>query len=456
MTIGINQRLAALPPSQQEALQRVQNALLSDIATEAAKYERALAAEVRAAISRLRKLKFKPEKVRKELRRIFAKADARLQAIVLGLVDDAARYADTYALRLMKYNVTQTHPLKPHEIAWATQGLGGGAARAAIAYARGRTAGDKGALFSQRGKLALSNRIHKMTRQELEEVTSRVVRAIREGQSLAFASRELVAAAPTGLAKGESFPKLIRQIKKKFAKLDKLTGGGLTTEKRRLAGYLKALERGQKVDLRKLRDTAARVKDLEYLYKAAAKEEVPKIRKYYKKLKGGIPDKKLAEKLGVSRIKAGRMQGAWLSLADDLEAGKAAEASIKRWAYSKQRYRAETVMYSESVAAFRQRQVQFAEDREWIIAYRVVLTRGRHARFVAQKPGKLKALGGAHCLCETYDGKLITLQEFKEQWYRGFHPNCGCQFLEVVDRSRMLSTPVTDRERQEYAARHES
>ncbi len=391
---------AFLPDSQLEHLEKIQNALLRDLANEVSRLDKKLSSQVRATIVKLRKTGYKPNRIRAEIEGLLEWVGSQNQRQLLRLVQDAKDYADRYQRRLLRYSVAQTHPLTPSEIKWASEGMGGAPARAAISYARGRTAGDKGALFSKKGQVALSRQLHLLTSQEIDEVTGAVLRSISEAQELGFASRELVEASRYGLGKGQSLPKLVREVQGKAATLAHVTGGNLAPE-------------------------------------------IEQNRKYAKRLKGGIQNAMEAKKIGVPLkkgvpfVRAGRMQAAYMELIDDLEKGTAAEAAIKKWAYQKQRYNAETILYSETTAAFRQRQVQFAEGKPWIIGYQVKLNRGRHARWKASKPGKLKKLGGRSCVCEVYDGTIITVEEYRDQWYRGFHPRCSCRFREVVDREAM-------------------
>jgi len=382
---------ASLPESQLEALEHVQNALVSDARRAATEISKSLGVRVRDMTARLKAARWNKTLVEAQIKELMAEFGADLTKHVFGLIRDAAGYVERYQRRLIRYRVEQKEPLKPSEIKWASEGRGKGPARSAAAYAR--AAGKEGNPFLKSGRLALSNKIHKMTRYEAEEVTRRVIRSIREAQSLEFASRELVDVARHGLGKGESLPKLIKQVQEKAKNLEITIGPD------------------------------------------EFQEEMGAIKAYLRRLKGGIPDMEYAKKIGVPLkrgvpfVRAGRMQGAYMELVKDLADGRAAEKAVKKWVYQKQRYRAEMICHSEATSAFRLRQAQRGEQRPWIIGYTVKLNRGGHTRWVASKPGKQKSLGtnakgkGIYrCACEFYNGLTISVRDYVDQFYRGFHP----------------------------------
>lgn len=394
--------LVTLPPHQQADLHRIQRGMLRELAEALGALDAKLSTDLKKVIVRLDRAGWNLLRVRVEVERVIVKHWQRVGVTTVALIRDAERHAETYMRRLAHFGVHTRNwePIAASKVqAWQAPGRGTGLAESVLAYVRGKPAG---ALKADRGKrvLELSQHLHDIGARESGEVTARVVRAIREGQSLDFASRELVTQwgtrwkGPIG-AKAE-FPKLINNLKDKIDRLGKVTGDDLKQELRQLRRYITTLKPG------------------------------------------------------------GRMRAAYSELITDLSEGKAAKSALDKWGHQKQRYLATRIIETEQQEAFRAAQIERGRQMPWLVGYRWHMNRTRHQRFLRSKPGKIsgaragrtrggriKGLAGKHCICEAMDGTVVSREEYESQWRAGGHPHCCCFFEEVFDREKMFALPET-------------
>ena len=397
-----------LPPHQLEELHKIQRGMLAELAEALDDLDEALSADLKAAIIHLDRNGWKLPMVRARIGRVLTKYWNRVDQGVLALVDDAARHAETYMQRLVHFGVMgrTLEPIQPSKIqAWTKAGAGRGGARAVLAYVMGKPAGTKTAGKSPRVRsLDLSRNIHRFGRGQLEEVTGRVIRAVREAQGLEFAGRELVTQWKRGkvVGGGEIKPRVIREIEARIDRLGKLTGDDL-------------------------------------------KQSLDELHQAMRKLKQG-----------------GRMKAAYAELIEDLDKGKIASSSLDKWVHQKQRYVAERIVETETQGMFRLAQVEAGDKLPWIIGYRWHMNRAKHRRWKYQKPGKFsgararrtlgrgkrgKRLIGKSCVCEAMAGTVISPEEYKSRWIRGGHPHCACFFEEVFSEKKLLEARETPDEK---------
>lgn len=387
-----------LPPHQWEDLHKIQRGMLRELANALGPVDRQLAADLQAAVRRMARAAWSRLAIQMELEKVLAKHATRVDATTRRLIESAGEHADQYIERLIRFGVAARtlEPIPASKVAfWTRPGAGTGAAEAVVAFARGRPIGSI---------LNLSRDLHRFYVGQAQEVTQRVLTAIREAQTVEFAARELTSNWPRirgalrtrgPIGAGARTPQLIEQIRSSIRELGKVTD----------------------LDLANLRN-------------------------YLVRLKPG-----------------GRMRLAYAELITDLSGGKAAEKAVEKWGHQKQRYNAERVIATEQQRAFRLAQIERSAKMPGLIGYRWRMNRAKHARFLRSKPGKFSAaragrtkggriggLAGKHCICEAMDGQIVSVEDYQSEWSAGGHPHCACFFEEVFDRNRMFKAPETAEE----------
>ncbi len=339
-----------VPSTQDARIKVIRKAHLDSILEAVRSINVGMAASVREAIDRISRGGWTQFAVRREMRALYQVYGSRVQRQLVDLVADAADFGSQYADRLVRFGVTDAQTIPPSAIKWALT-AGSGNSAAVIALIKSRSAGGRKA-FS--GRLTLSDRLHKMTTREAREVTTRTLRAIREGQSLGFASRELVRG---GFAQDlENLPKLMRKVVRSARRMEGLTG----------------------VDLSK---------------------DLRALRRYASRLKAG-----------------GRMQAAYVELLDKLQGfdpkkteGAQLNKALDGFVHQRQRYAAERVLRTEAETSFRQARLARDEGKTWLKGYIWRLQRGGSIGCICEslngklmKPAEARAYaGGGHpdCSC---------------------------------------------------------
>lgn len=402
---------ATLPPWQLEDLHKIQRGMLRELAETMEALDSRLARDLKRAIIRLDRLGWRQDRVRMVIGAVVAAHWDRVDHAALETIKSAERHAETYMRRLAHFAVTTRtlEPIMPSKVAfWTAPGRGRPTAQAVVAYTRGKPPGAVAAL--------LSTDLHRIAANEAAEVSNRVLTAIREAQSIEYASRDLVTQWPRGISpisRGRGpigyqvqWPAKIKEIQSHINNLGKVTGDTLKADLSGLRGYLTRLKPG------------------------------------------------------------GRMRLGYAELVHDLAKGKAAEASLDKWAHQKQRYLAERILETEQQRAFRLAQIEMGAGIPGLIGYRWHMNRSKHARYLRSKPGRIsparagrmmgglgpgakgRRLAGKHCICEAMDGTIISLEDFKGHWSAGGHPHCACFFEEVFDTTAMLKAAETSEEKQ--------
>jgi hypothetical protein len=199
-----------------------------------------LAAEVQSAIRRIADRDWTRKAVKEELAALNAKYSTRLESNLIGLVRDSANYGNRYQERVERYGLAYATAILASEVDWAYKSR----PQAVIAYIKGRAAAAKRAF---RGELTVSDRLHKMTRRELREITRRVLTAIREGQNIGAAGHELLEASKGFAVKMKIPPKTLTQFTDAVRKMETLLDVDHSAELAKLERYVKRLQAGGRV-----------------------------------------------------------------------------------------------------------------------------------------------------------------------------------------------------------------
>jgi hypothetical protein len=339
-----------IPNSQNSRVKAIRKAFLDRVLESVKAIESGMLGNIQLALDRIRRGNWTQLAVRRELAVLYSTYQSRLQRNLLDLVRDAADFGGQYANRLVQFGVTDAEVIPPSAVKWALK-AGSGNTDAAIALIKNRSAGGRRA-FS--GRLSLSDRLHKMTSRDLKEVTTRTLRAIREGQSLGFASRELTSASAGFAQDLEKVPKLVRNLQRSARRMEGLTG----------------------VDLQK---------------------DLNALRRYAKRLKPG-----------------GRMQSAYSELLQKFEkydpkktSGKQLQSALEGFTHQRQRAAAERIIRTESQTAFRQARLDRDVGKPWLVGYKWRLRRGGNIGCICESlNGKLLTpaeartyAGGGHPNC---------------------------------------------------------
>lgn len=286
---------------QQKELDRIQAQMLTDANKQVRLFERKLQAEVKVITKRLQKTGYSKRAINTQVKALLTRNKKLLKQITERMTKDAEKYSQRFLKKLASYDVKTMTPIPASKLKYlkATRGN----VRAALAYAK------------ERASIPLSRALHRVTVGQTRQAALQVNRAIREAQSLQNASRDLVKAIK-GVGAKEKLPKLVKRTLKQTKKLDRVTGGLLKPEVKKLSSYLKKLKPG------------------------------------------------------------GRMRGAYIELVDDLQKNKAGNAAIDKWVYQKQRYNAERIIKTETQAAFRRAQINASIGKPWVVGYIWHLNRG--------------------------------------------------------------------------------
>jgi hypothetical protein len=447
-----------LPASQADKLFDIREAMLRNMVAAVEDYDALLQPAAERLRQEIRRAEGLPRAkrsraVRAAVRRFYGTAGTGLGQAIGGLFADADGFVQRYERGLVDYRVSER--LDPEAAlagSEAVAGIAGGAGGAgaavalaarqlgtepapeAVAAVRREAVDDMGQGFKRRmaageravadlrragemqpypdqGLQQLSKRIHGQALADSREASRVVLRAIREGQNVEEAARDLQRlVGKRGLVVGgkEELPRLVRELKDAGRALAAAGGPAEQAEwsrvRRQLARYTRGLKPGSTVQ------------------------------------KGYV---ELLRRLQRPKFRLDQLDGV-----------------VDRWGYWKQRHVAERHIRTQQAAAYRARQVeQDARQRAWIVGYIWRLNRRAHTKWVKGgrslgKPGPLirgrrpsgrKALGGARCICEVMNGKLISVETARE-YPNGGHPHCNCTFEPVYNRAAMLSAPVTAEE----------
>lgn len=340
--------MISLDSREMKKVEKIRRAMLRDLAGVIGDIDEDLGRDIKVMIRRVKKAKWKVSEVRKEVSRLMDSHYGRAERECIKLVEDAASYAQDYARRIIELAPKHYTPIPPSKVAWISKEALGNV-KAATSLVVGRSAGtDK----MYKGMLKLSKRFHGLANEQTRKVSSMVVRAIRESQSINFASRDIVNLIKLG--NNKKLPKVLRDLRQAASKLNALTGGEL-------------------------------------------KDELVKIKRYMRRINEG-----------------GRVGGAYQELIQKLstargEPGPAVERAISTWTHHKQRYYAERIIETETNAAFRASTIEEVSENTALVGFYWVLNRSSVRSFgcaceqldgQALKPDEARRLqGGAHPFC---------------------------------------------------------
>lgn len=329
-------------------VEKMRRAMLRDLAGVLEDMDADLGKDIKAMIKKIKDSGWKKAHVRKHVSELMNKYYGRAERECIKLVEDASLYAEDYARRIIELAPKHYTPIPPSQVAWITKEALGNV-KAATSLVVGRSAGTD-ELY--KGMLKLSKRFHGLASEQIRKVSAMVVRAIRETQSVHFASRDIVNLVKLGA--NEKLPKVLRDLRKAASKLNNLTGGEL-------------------------------------------KSELIKIKRYMRRINEG-----------------GRVGGAYQELIQSLtnargEPGPAIEKAISTWTHHKQRYYAERIIETETNAAFRAATIDEVSENQALVGFRWMLNRSSARSFgcaceqldgQALRPDEARRLqGGAHPFC---------------------------------------------------------
>jgi hypothetical protein len=168
-----------------------------------------------------------------------------------------------------------------------------------------------------------------------------------------------------------------------------------------------------------------------------------------------------AEKYTAGLAENSRTYTAWREAIDRIQkqGAKGVDEALNRWGVEKQRYNAERILQTETMAAYRSEQYLRDKEKPYVVGYIWRMNKGARKRFVKRvaptrsfpMPGQPKKSGKhGRCICELLDGKRLG-RDAPAEYPRGGHPHCCCWFEPVVDQRLVLDAPITANERAKWA-----
>lgn len=393
-------------------MRKLRGSLLDNLADAADELGASLDGDVRKAIAAIKRGKHTDVVIRRETRKLTTRHTGRLAKTLAGQVKHAASLAKRYA-EIMNAMAAQGRKGEPLT-AFATEtAIRTGKHRARQALApevllnqKGRTptrfVGDhilKDNVNPWRQVRVLSKELHGRALRAADDISTQVIAATREAKSLT-----------------ESATSLIRVVR--------ATGKGELGQGAELSQLMKDVEKAGKA--LNQRGSAADLKEWQRLRRQMEKKV-----------------KRLAE--------GGRTQSSLIELLQRTkkDSAKGIDRAMRQQVAFKQKYNAERILQTETLAAYKADQVLSDQKHDFVVGYIWRMNRAARAGFVRRRTSKSGRIIGAkryrrggrrrRCVCEELNGKRLSKEAVAGRTARLMaHPHCMC-FLEPVMSKKLLS-----------------
>lgn len=413
--------LVTLPKSQLRRMHKLRDALLTHLADAADDLGASLDGDVRRVIRRIKASGYEDRVIRREVKALVRRHHTRLGRAMGGQIKHAAGMAQRYE-DLIKAFAAQATPTAPVMFAaYATTRLlreGLTSARQALApevllgqYQRAtpiRFVADR--ILKQhvrpwRNVRVLSSELHGRAVAVADEVTTQVLAAVREAKQLTEASTAL-----------------IRAVRK--------TGAGELAGNQKLSALMDRVQAAGHA-----------------LNRRGGDEALAEWAKVRWELKRNM--RRLAE--------GGRARSSLLELLQNTSdtSAKGIDRAIRQHAAFKQKYAAERIIKTESMAAFKADQVLSDQRHDFIVGYIWRMNRAARSGFVRRRTSKSGRIIGPkkyrrggrsrRCVCEELDGKRLSKEAVSGRDARLMaHPHCMCTLEPVFDKRRLNVAQASD------------
>ncbi len=406
--------LISLPAGQLARMRKLREGLLTSLADAADDLGAGLDGAVRKAIKRIKAGGYKDSVIRREIKALTAAHYGRLGKVLAGQIKHTATMGKRYKEIVAAYARQKIKDRPQPFTDFATErALRQGRAQARLALApevllaqkQGKTptrfVGDrvlKRHVKPWRNARVLSKKLHGRAVEAADDITTQVIAATREARTLTEASTELIRAVRKHgageLAAKSPMPKLMKRVQKAGQALNRRGGEEALDEWRKVRREMKRY-------MRRL-DEGGRVKSsmLELLQKTGA------------------------------------------------DSAKGIDRAIEQHAAFRQKYAAERIIKTETMAAYKAEQVLADQRHDFVVGYIWRMNRSARRAFVKLRTGKGGRItsgrryrrGGRkrRCVCEELDGKRLSKESVAGRNARLMaHPHCMC-FLEPVVSKKLL------------------
>jgi hypothetical protein len=411
-----------LPKSEWNKVQRLRSQMLDDLVAAADEVGAALDGDVAKVVKRIKASNYNRDVIERETRKLMDRHYGRLGEVLGTQVANAASLADRYNEIVQAYARQRIRRHAPKTLsdaaidtllrrgrplaksALATEVLLSQPASTPLKFVGDRVLATHVEPWKQ--VRVLSPKLHGRAVKASREITTQVVAASREAKNLTRASTDL-----------------IREVRK--------AGKGELGGKARVSKLVEQVEKaGQNLNRRGGEEALAEWR------KARAK-----LRKYIRRLDEG------------GRIRSSLVELLQRTSADS---AKGIDRAITQHAAFTQKYQAERILKTETMANFKGRQVLQDQRHDWIVGYIWRMNRGARRGFVRRRTGKSGRIVGAkkyrrggrrrRCVCEELDGKRLSKDAVAGRDARLMaHPHCMCWLEPVMDKRR-LDAPLSEAE----------
>jgi hypothetical protein len=403
-----------LPASQWNRVQQLRARMLADLADTVADLGLDLEADTNRVIRRIKASGYKESVIRRETRWLMGRHyNKNLTKAIAGQVENAATLAVRYAETVEAFALTQRE-VKPLSYS-----------RASFLVRKGRqtsrAALSTEVLLSQpappvvrkyvadrimlthvpewKKVRVLSSKLHGRGVRASREITTQTMAAVREAKQLTAASSDLIRAV-------------------------RATGAGEVGGKAELSALMKRVERAG-YNLNK-RGSEANLLEWQRVRRQMQRK--------------------------VTRLaQGGRVQNSLIQILQTTKdtSAKGIDNAIRHHANDVQKYNAERIIKSETLAAYKGDQVLADQKHDFIVGYIWRMNRAARSGFVKRRTSKSGRIIGAkryrrggrrrRCVCEALDGKRLSLETVRGRTARLMaHPHCMCTLEPVMDK-RLLS-----------------
>lgn len=406
--------LVRLPRAQIARIERLRDRLVTGIADATEGLGVELDREVQTAIKAIRASGYKEAVIRRRVKRLMAGHYGRLGRVLAGQIEHAAGLAERYSEIMDAYKSPRVQGearlYSGSEVSHLLR-RGTETTRASLApeVLLSQPAAVASRLFVAdrillehikpwREARLLSKSLHSRAVAASEEVTAQVVAAVRESKQLTQATTDL-----------------IREVR--------ATGAGEVAQNYRLGKLMRRVERaGRRLNQRGGEEALAE-------WQAVRR----KMRAYMRRLDEG-----------------GRVRSSMLELLQRTSdtSAKGIERAIEQHAAFQQKYAAERIVKTETMASYKAEQVLSDAKHDFIVGYIWHMNRSARRGFVQRRTDKSGRIlsprtfrrGGRRrrCVCEELDGKRLSKEMVSGRDARLMaHPHCMCWLEPVFDRRKL-------------------
>jgi hypothetical protein len=404
--------LVTLPKSQWNRVQQVRGKLLDHLADAVADMGLDLEADVRTAIKAIKRGGYKDRVIKREVRKLMRTHYDRLGKAVAGQVEHAATLATRYAETVETFALTG-RAVKPLSHSYPSRIIREGRAGARIAlspevllsqpaprltprYVADRVMQREVPMWKD--ARVLSSKLHGRGVKASREIQTQVIAAVKESKQLTEASTSLIRAV-------------------------RATGKGELGRGPQLSGLMKRVEKAGEALNR--RGSPADLKEWQTV-------------------------RRLMEKKVARLADGGRVQNSLIEILQTTkkDSAKGITRCIKHHANDVQKYKAERIIKSETMAAYKADQVLLDQKHDFVVGYIWRMNRAARSGFVKRRTSKSGRIIGAkryrrggrrrRCVCEELNGKRLSVEMVRGRTARLIaHPHCMCYLDPVMDKRRL-------------------